>query len=50
MDCDVLMEFELTFDHWPPKCEKCKKLMSKVYRAPGIVFRGTGWYKTDNRQ
>lgn len=47
--CDLEQEFDLPFKHWPPICAKCGLNMLKIYRAPGIVFRGTGWYRTDNR-
>jgi putative FmdB family regulatory protein len=29
-----------------PKCDKVK--MKKLMSAPAIVFKGTGWYCTDN--
>lgn len=31
------------------KCEKCGKAASRVIFAPPIVFKGNGFYKTDNR-
>jgi putative FmdB family regulatory protein len=31
------------------KCEKCGKLASRVIFAPPIVFKGSGFYKTDSR-
>jgi putative FmdB family regulatory protein len=31
------------------KCEKCGKPASRVIFAPPIVFKGNGFYKTDNR-
>lgn len=35
----------------PPltKCPKCKGKLRKVFSAAGIVFKGSGFYKTDSR-
>jgi putative FmdB family regulatory protein len=30
-------------------CERCEKPAQRVLTAPTVVFKGTGWYKTDNR-
>lgn len=32
-----------------PACPVCDKNMSRVWSAPGIQFKGSGFYKTDNR-
>lgn len=29
------------------KCEKCGGPVHKLLSAPGLVFKGTGWYVTD---
>jgi putative FmdB family regulatory protein len=31
------------------KCEKCGKAANRVIFAPPIVFKGSGFYKTDSR-
>jgi putative FmdB family regulatory protein len=31
------------------KCEKCSKPANRVIFAPPIVFKGSGFYKTDSR-
>jgi putative FmdB family regulatory protein len=31
------------------RCEKCGKSANRVIFAPPIVFKGSGFYKTDNR-
>ena len=31
------------------KCPKCKKTAQRVLFAPPVVFKGSGFYKTDNR-
>jgi putative FmdB family regulatory protein len=35
----------------PPltKCPRCKGKLRKVFSAAGIVFKGSGFYKTDSR-
>jgi putative FmdB family regulatory protein len=30
-------------------CEKCQGIVRKVYNSVGIVFKGSGFYKTDSR-
>lgn len=30
-------------------CPDCGGTMQKQYSVPGVVFRGSGFYKTDNR-
>jgi putative FmdB family regulatory protein len=30
-------------------CEKCQGAVRKVYNSIGIVFKGSGFYKTDSR-
>ena len=31
------------------KCPDCRGALRKVYAAPGIVLKGSGFYKTDSR-
>jgi putative FmdB family regulatory protein len=31
------------------KCPKCKKAAQRVLFAPPVVFKGSGFYKTDSR-
>jgi putative FmdB family regulatory protein len=30
------------------ECPECKGLVKKVYAAVGVVFKGSGFYKTDS--
>lgn len=30
-------------------CPKCGVYSTRVYSVPGVQFRGTGFYKTDNK-
>ena len=32
-----------------PPCPSCGYEMARVYNAPGVQFKGSGFYKTDNR-
>jgi putative FmdB family regulatory protein len=27
-----------------PNCQKCNKIMKKIYRTFGIELKGSGWY------
>ena len=41
---DVQQKFS---DPLVTECEKCGKSVRKLISAPGILFKGTGWYVTD---
>lgn len=50
---DCLVEFEVfqAFSDEPIKsCEKCGGSVRKVYNNVGVVFKGSGFYKTDSRK
>jgi putative FmdB family regulatory protein len=32
------------------KCPHCGKRPRRLFTAPAIVFKGSGWYKTDSRR
>ena len=32
------------------KCPSCGKRPRRLFTAPAIVFKGSGWYKTDSRR
>lgn len=43
-------EFEVVqsfYDDPISVCEECGGKVAKVYRSPGIVFRGSGWHSKD---
>ena len=41
--CGITVEvFASVDDQAAPRCD-CGEMMQKVYSAPGIVFKGTGW-------
>ena len=49
--CETVFEFSRPFGSTTvPPCPACKsKATEKLLGAPGVVFKGTGWYKTDSR-
>ncbi|HEV7865483.1 MAG TPA: FmdB family zinc ribbon protein [Acidimicrobiia bacterium] len=49
--CDEHVEVVQSFSDEPlTKCPKCgKKALRKVFSPVGIVFKGSGFYKTDSR-
>lgn len=40
---EIVVEFDLAFDHDTPKCETCGADMRRVYSATPAIFKGTGW-------
>lgn len=46
--CQHRFEIMQKFSDRPvKKCGKCGGLVHKVLSAPGLVFKGSGWYVTD---
>lgn len=45
--CDTEEEVRTGYDK-PAYCSICKERMKKVFYPTAIVFRGQGFYKTDN--
>jgi putative FmdB family regulatory protein len=50
-ECDEDLEVVQSFTDDPlTKCPNCKKkALRKVFAAPGISFKGSGFYKNDSR-
>jgi hypothetical protein len=47
--CDHAFETVQSFsDDALTECPECKGLVKKVYAAVGVVFKGSGFYKTDS--
>lgn len=47
--CDHAFEaFQSFSDDALTECPLCKGLVKKVYAAVGVVFKGSGFYKTDS--
>ncbi|WP_297741771.1 FmdB family zinc ribbon protein [uncultured Tessaracoccus sp.] len=50
-DCDADLEVQQKFtDDALTECPKCKGNLRKVFSAVGVVFKGSGFYKTDSKQ
>ena len=46
--CENRFEVMQKFSDRPlRKCEKCSGPVRKVLSAPGLLFKGSGWYVTD---
>lgn len=41
--CDAVTEHHIKEGEEFPKCDKCNVTLTKIYSAPGIHFKGTGW-------
>jgi putative FmdB family regulatory protein len=50
IECDESQEVTRGFNdpESVPPCPSCGYRMTRVYNAPGIQFKGSGFYKTDN--
>ena len=49
-DCDVLHEvFQSFTDDALTVCPACNGALRKQYNSVGVVFKGTGFYRTDSR-
>lgn len=49
-DCDVLHEvFQSFTDDALTICPSCDGALRKLYNSVGVVFKGTGFYRTDSR-
>ncbi len=50
-ECGVEFDQHQNFSDLPlTKCPECgKKSLRKVFTPTGIIFKGKGWYATDNR-
>lgn len=50
-DCDDLLEVVQSFtDDALTVCPTCDGSLRKVFNAVGVVFKGSGFYATDNRK
>jgi len=49
-DCGADLEIQQKFtDDTLTVCPECQGDLRKVFSAVGVVFKGSGFYKTDNR-
>lgn len=50
LDCSTELEVVQKFTDEPlSACPECEGTLRKVYGAVGVVFKGSGFYATDNR-
>jgi len=50
VDCDVLHEVLQSFtDAALTECPSCNGTLRKVFNSVGVVFKGSGFYRTDAR-
>ena len=51
IECETKTEIERKFDDSEviPLCPNCGYSMSRVWNSVGVQFKGSGFYKTDNR-
>ena len=48
--CEEPLEVQQSFDDAPlTECPACQGALRKVFSAAGVVFKGTGFYRTDSR-
>ena len=50
IECDTSVEItrSISEPESVPSCSICGYHMTRVWNAPGIQFKGSGFYKTDN--
>jgi putative FmdB family regulatory protein len=49
--CGVQFDRRQSFSAQPlTRCPECKGHVQRLIRPAGIVFKGSGWYITDNRK
>ncbi|GIU85056.1 MAG: FmdB family transcriptional regulator [Acidimicrobiales bacterium] len=49
-ECERHHEVTISFHEDPPeKCPHCGGILRRVYTPVGVVFKGSGFYKTDSR-
>lgn len=49
-DCDGLLEIVQSFsDDALTVCPECNGSLRKVFNSVGVVFKGSGFYRTDSR-
>jgi putative FmdB family regulatory protein len=50
-ECDEQLEVRQSFTDDPlTVCPRCEGRLRKIFNAVGVVFKGSGFYKTDSRK
>lgn len=47
-ECGRFEKFQKITDDPLKKCPKCEGKVKKIIGSPGIIFKGSGFYSTDN--
>jgi putative FmdB family regulatory protein len=49
-ECEKFIEVQrrMSDDEIVPECSSCSKPMGRVYSSAPVMFKATGFYKTDN--
>ena len=49
-DCDVAFDIQQSFDEDSlTVCPQCDGALRKIFNTVGVVFKGSGFYRTDSR-
>ena len=49
-DCDVAFDIQQSFDEDSlTVCPRCDGTLRKLFNTVGVVFKGSGFYRTDSR-
>ena len=49
-DCDVAFDIQQSFDEDSlTVCPQCQGSLRKLFNTVGVVFKGSGFYRTDSR-
>lgn len=50
VSCEATLEVRQRFNDEPlTECPSCGGRMRRLFQPVGIIFKGSGWYCTDNR-
>ena len=50
-DCDVAFDIQQSFDEDTlTACPQCDGRLRKLFNTVGVVFKGSGFYRTDSRE
>jgi putative FmdB family regulatory protein len=44
--CNMTWELELSMEHDLVRCNDCGTQANRIFSAPGVVFKGKGFYST----
>lgn len=47
--CNMTWELELSMEHDLVRCNDCGTQANRIFSAPGVVFKGSGFYTNDSK-